>query len=607
MGITAITIENFKGIKDPVRIELKPITLLFGPNSAGKSTVIQALHYAREIFERGNLDPDKTISGGDAINLGGFQNLVHRQLKQGKEITLGFELDLTNETMPSYLDFDALSWIEKARELAEEEPDDCRYAEWQDQVDYLTDIPNRVKTAVITITIRWNELLKKPKPYVASYQVSINGYPFAKIEEDPGSQIIKLSYLEIFHPIFYTSEELGKIKHLLDKINTFQDETTIKESIRERFNSDVADILEESFGVDGSTAAIDSLKMIHKNELLTCGLLRRIFPESESDDTGDCYDDFHQIQNGEKSIDLCQDSALPNWDKSIKLESDLKLPKTYTSDLFVNIISSLIVGPGKLISKFLQETCYLGPLRELPSRDHRPNRSPDESRWAKGLAAYDTLFKADDDFIKKVNDWLTQEERLHSSYSVKVKKYRELEEDSPLLSALLQNQNLDNVKDLWESLSPKRRLLFLDEKMNMELAPQDIGVGISQVLPVIVAALSAESGIVAIEQPELHIHPAFQVALGDIFIEQIRQHPKVTFLLETHSEHLLLRLLRRIRDTYKGVGGSHSITPDDISVLFATADKQGSKMVNIPVAEDGDFESDWPEGFFEEREKELFD
>ena len=78
MGITAITIENFKGIREPVRVELKPITLLFGPNSAGKSTIIQALHYAREIFERQNLNPDRTLLGGGAIDLGGFESLVHK-------------------------------------------------------------------------------------------------------------------------------------------------------------------------------------------------------------------------------------------------------------------------------------------------------------------------------------------------------------------------------------------------------------------------------------------------------------------------------------------------------------------------------------------------
>ena len=52
--IKKIHITNFKGIKDTVTVELKPITLLFGPNSAGKSTIVQALHYAKEIFERKN-------------------------------------------------------------------------------------------------------------------------------------------------------------------------------------------------------------------------------------------------------------------------------------------------------------------------------------------------------------------------------------------------------------------------------------------------------------------------------------------------------------------------------------------------------------------------
>ena len=51
MAITSITIENFKGIGDAVTIPIRPITLLFGKNSSGKSTVLQALRYLREIYE----------------------------------------------------------------------------------------------------------------------------------------------------------------------------------------------------------------------------------------------------------------------------------------------------------------------------------------------------------------------------------------------------------------------------------------------------------------------------------------------------------------------------------------------------------------------------
>jgi len=66
MILTSLTLENFKAVGDPVKIDFKPITLLFGPNSAGKSTIIQALHYAHEIFERNNTNPDKTLMGGQS-------------------------------------------------------------------------------------------------------------------------------------------------------------------------------------------------------------------------------------------------------------------------------------------------------------------------------------------------------------------------------------------------------------------------------------------------------------------------------------------------------------------------------------------------------------
>jgi len=74
--ITGIAIENFKGIRERVSLELRPITLLFGANSAGKSTFLHPLHDAREIFERHNLNADETISGGSDIDLGGFEGFV---------------------------------------------------------------------------------------------------------------------------------------------------------------------------------------------------------------------------------------------------------------------------------------------------------------------------------------------------------------------------------------------------------------------------------------------------------------------------------------------------------------------------------------------------
>jgi AAA15 family ATPase/GTPase len=85
MIIKAFTIENFKGINKPVTINIKPITLLFGPNSAGKSSIIQAIHYAREIVQNGNFNPDKTLSGGSSVDLGGFKSFINDHEADYKE------------------------------------------------------------------------------------------------------------------------------------------------------------------------------------------------------------------------------------------------------------------------------------------------------------------------------------------------------------------------------------------------------------------------------------------------------------------------------------------------------------------------------------------
>ena len=75
--ITDLWIENFKGIGKRQHIPLRPITLLFGANSAGKSTVLHALLYLREILVQNNLDPTGHVGGSETFAFGGFDNLVH--------------------------------------------------------------------------------------------------------------------------------------------------------------------------------------------------------------------------------------------------------------------------------------------------------------------------------------------------------------------------------------------------------------------------------------------------------------------------------------------------------------------------------------------------
>src|SRR5438876_805224 len=79
--------------------------------------------------------------------------------------------------------------------------------------------------------------------------------------------------------------------------------------------------------------------------------------------------------------------------------------------------------------------------------------------------------------------------------------------------------------------------------------PSEVGAGISQMVPIIIAALvESGRGLALVEQPEIHVHPALQVGLGDIFLDAATRQGR-QFLIETHSEHLLLRLMHRMRET----------------------------------------------------------
>jgi len=80
------------------------------------------------------------------------------------------------------------------------------------------------------------------------------------------------------------------------------------------------------------------------------------------------------------------------------------------------------------------------------------------------------------------------------------------------------------------------------------------------------------------------------------------------FIIETHSEHLILRLLRLIRDTTNGdlKEGEKPLRPEDVAVIYAKPTEHGTELMELRISEDGDFIDKWPDGFFTERAKELF-
>lgn len=134
------------------------------------------------------------------------------------------------------------------------------------------------------------------------------------------------------------------------------------------------------------------------------------------------------------------------------------------------------------------------------------------------------------------------------------------------------------------------------------VALTDVGFGVSQVLPVIVECFVTPPGsIVIVEQPEIHLHPKVQSDLADVFIEAIRAREdgrprNVQFIIESHSEHFLRRLQRRIAE--------ESLRPDEAALYFVHADAEGARLAELEIDAFGNI-LNWPDDFFGDEMADL--
>lgn len=152
------------------------------------------------------------------------------------------------------------------------------------------------------------------------------------------------------------------------------------------------------------------------------------------------------------------------------------------------------------------------------------------------------------------------------------------------------------------------RINLVDSK-GRKFSFDEVGSGLGYVLPVLCSAAKHSWGPVLIQQPELHLHPALQAAMGDVLVDASRQGYS-TLIVETHSEHLLLRVLKRVRQSSASaqIPDQLRIASDEVTVLYFNPLPDGtSEVKHLRVSRDGDFMDRWPRGFFEERDRELFD
>ena len=206
---------------------------------------------------------------------------------------------------------------------------------------------------------------------------------------------------------------------------------------------------------------------------------------------------------------------------------------------------------------------YLGPLREYPRSRYawQGNHPKDIGRHGEEMISCLLSKRVQLHLIdKQIMEWL-QRLDLIDSYRL--------------------NPIPDTEKDY--------EFLVRKYKGGPEVRLTDVGFGVSQVLPVLILCYYVPEGsILILEQPEAHLHPKVQSELADLLIEVVKNR-RLQIILESHSEHLLIRLMRRIAE--------EQISAEDTAFYFCEMNEGVSEIERLNVDDYGNI-TNWPQNFF---------
>lgn len=541
--LTSLRLGNFKAFAEAQQLPLKPLTLIFGANSAGKSSLIHGLILAHEANRTGTLDVHRTELGGESVDLGGFRQYVHRR-EANRRVEWTVELGVAHLT------------------------------------GRLAELLAPVQRAGLSLAIGLElndqgEPAAGAFPVVTSYEISADGSRLLDSSRRSGGYL-QLDHLEHEHPVF---REI--IKAIVQMTTTTE---TLTAADFEGLDDTIAELVPE--------LTIDS------GRFLPTGLAKT---EKRADPSEQQM--LFPVSQGRRQEDLA--AAVRFF-----------LPPA---------VDELIRGLSEAVTKELGHLHYLGPLRSYPPRHLAFTQHHDPNRFAGGGYAWDVV-REDETVREKVNTWLGDKNKLSTPYELQIRHLltiddlegdysnrieqleRRFTEEKYDWDLFYEIQNTLNMLRSKESLiSNLKELVLIDKRTNTNVSHRDVGIGVSQVLPVLVTAFASKEQILAIEQPEIHLHPALQAELGDVFIESALGERRNTFILETHSEHIILRILKRIRQTTANPNkDTPQIRPNDVALLYIEPSNSGSSVKEIRIDERGRLIDRVPGGFFEEDFAELF-
>lgn len=541
-------ITNFKAFGKTQAIPLRPITLIYGPNSSGKSSIIQSLLLLKQTLEDSEGIDTVLLPQGKLTNLGNYQEFIHShdvcsslsikailKLEDQSSLGLGVKFAYDQETAsPILTEIDVFQG-------------DCQ-------------------TPIATY------LIEEGNTNLSVYKV---------FSEHPFWQGWWQDFQQKLPDMFF--KQVNRTVGIYDRLKP------VRANQKKRI----------------STELTKQIKLL-KQELE----LEQVSPDEIPESTSDCIYDIETLIDLDQRFksytlsDTIQDflKAIPSYssldlhnflpENSVLYEEDESLQGQWKIKHILQLhqalgtlenLDNLTLNAAEHLRTFLTDLIYIAPLRDYPERLYTfsGNVTGQVGKTGKGIA--DLLFKRED-VLEHLNKKF---EAFNLRYRVKTVKF--LNEDDHQISDIFTIRLVDKVTGIDVSLL-------------------DVGFGISQILPVLVQSVASERRTIIIEQPEIHLHPRLQAEIADVFIESALGGTKNTFIIETHSENLLLRIMRRMRETHSNTlpEGYAPVTPDDICVLYVDSTESNSIIQEMPLNRRGELVKAWPSGFFEEGLEEVF-
>ena len=611
--MNTIGFKNFKAFGDTMQtFSNKPITLIYGPNSVGKSSILHALMYAKEVI--GGANPD-IMKLDDSIDLGGFKNFIHKHDENRKfEFEREFNdfgtiasIMVKNRVCidPSRNDAYGMFGYKKTSKFSDEF---TKTKEW----GYIESVGGKSFNVNEIITYAKDEKLfnevveKSEKRYDGNIKFLAD---FSKLKEwydeilkfTFGISSVKFKTIVYNHKEkreFWDKQEVNTILYNLELY--FNDElyATANFDDKKEFKYKISINQENSI----FKKIADYVKYSGDMEKEKRGLLEELGKQIEYENYNIDIKDYNYFMF---NLDQYSYMIYAGINELIEEFQKNKNPWLLFGEI-ANIWFQLYFVTNKN-----SNWQHIEPLRYYPERSElvfepsHSNLSTLELN-SKDIWKIITLDETNG-LLNKINEWLSDENKLNTPYRIEVNKF--YKEDPNNKGKILTNDYITKLE-------------FLDIRKNTLVSPRDMGLGVSQVLPILASCYTKTyekvdndkqigSNSIYIEQPELHLHPKQQCELADEFIMAVKSGKKKLYI-ETHSEHLLLRIMKRLRHSAQGKISKDDplyITPDDICLIYVDNkdDGNGAYIDELKLSENGELLTPWHGGFFDESYKERFE